>query len=177
MNQSSGIFPKFKIEPIQHIAKSEAEGRPVFVDREIVEIHIAGDAKSVVVRRVQESDKQRWPEQYEAFKKGLDQPLEGTPLNEWGSLPASRAAELKAMKIYTVEALADLDDNKIKNIGMGGRALVEKAKAFLDVSADQAVAERYAAENVKLKDDIEMLKQQMADLSKQVDKQRKPKAA
>lgn len=165
MNQPEfTVFPRFYIEAVQHSAKSEAAGRPIFEDREYVEIRIAGDNKSVVVRKVSEEDKQRWPTAYAAFKNGLEAPVEGTPLHHWPALSVSQVAELRALNINTVEALAALSDTGISKIGFNGRVMVAKAKAFLDTAKGTADAQKMAAENEALRADIEMLKEQIKAL-------------
>ena len=45
---------------------------------------------------------------------------------------------------------------------MGGTTLREKARAALKQAADSAVAEKYAAENAQLKQDIEQLREQLS---------------
>lgn len=166
---SNSIFPIFQTQAIQHNGKSEEAGRPIFEDREFVEIHIAGDNKSVVVKKVDDAIIGRWPEQYKAFKADKEAPLDGTPINEWPAITVSKAAELRAINIKTVESLAELKDTGIQRIGMGGRELVKKAQAFLKASKSTAAAQKFAAENVKLHDEIDMLKAQIKELADKMD--------
>lgn len=172
---SQSIFPIFKTQAVEVKAKSAEEGRPIFEDREFVEIHIAGDNKSIVVHPVRDEHKERWPEQYKAFKEGKEAPMEGTPLAEWPILTASKVAELHSMKIKTVEQLAEIKDSTINRLGMGARELVKQAQAFLDVSADVAAAQKYAAANEQLENEVAMLKQQIKELSDQITDQKKSK--
>lgn len=178
MNQS-GIFPKFFMKPVQNHAKSAEEGRPIFEDVEFIEIMIAGDAKSQVESKVSQKHIDRWPREYEAFKNGLEATVTGTPITEWPAITASRAAELKALKIFTVEALAEIPDTAIQRIGMGGRDLVTKAKAYIEAAKDGAAVERYAKDNESLRNEVDMLKEQLKELSASIDKKKpgpKPKA-
>lgn len=161
----NSIFPIFQIKPVQNNAKTAEEGRPIFEDREFVEIHIAGDNKSVVVKKVDESVIERWPEQYKAFKAGNDPIIDGTPIEEWPLLTVSKVAELKALNIKSVESLAELKDTGIQKIGMGGRDLVKQAGAYLKSAKSTAAAQKYAKDNEKLKDEIKMLKDQIKELS------------
>lgn len=171
---NTGIFPQFFIEPKEHKAKSLEAGRPIFVDQEYVRIVIAGDSKSSPVHKVNQSHIDRWPDHYRAFKQGHEAPIEGTPLNQWPSISASQAAELKALNIHTVEALAQLPDTGIQRIGMGGRELVKKAVAFLEAAKDTAAAQKYAAENERLRNDVEMLQQQIKELASLIDEKTSP---
>ncbi|MBL4680861.1 MAG: hypothetical protein JKY88_09080 [Pseudomonadales bacterium] len=172
MSQS---VPIFKTQAIEIKSRSAQEGRPIFEDREFVEIHIPGDNKSVVVHKVDQIHIDRWPEQYRAFKDGSEVPLEGSPVKEWPILTASRVAELHALKIKTIEQLAELKDASIDRIGMGGRELVKQAQAYLDVNKDTANAQKYAAENEKLHDEIDMLKAQIKEISDSITEQKEQK--
>lgn len=164
-NQSSGgVFPIFKIRAVQNKPRSLEAGRPIFEDVEWVDIHIAGDNKTVVSKKVTNEHRQRWPEHYAQFKAGNENPIVGTPLEQWPVLSASKVAELKAMNIRTVEDLSALTDSQIQNIGMGGRELVAQASAFIDAAKGNAGLEKLAAENSRLSDEVEMLKKQIQDL-------------
>ena len=164
-NQSSGgVFPIFRIRAVPNKPKSLEAGRPIYEDVEWVDIHIAGDNKTVVSKKVTAEHRQRWPEHYSQFKAGIENPIVGTPLEQWPVLPASKVAELKALNIRTVEDLSALTDAQIQNIGMGGRELVAQATAFIDAAKDSAGLEKLAAENSRLRDELEMLKEQIQAL-------------
>jgi len=62
---------------------------------------------------VRESEILRWPKHYEAWKKGQEVPIEGTPLDQWAVIPREKALELQAANIRTVEELADVTDIRI----------------------------------------------------------------
>ena len=156
--------PLFKSIPVEIKSKSEKEGRAIFEDKEVVEIRIPGDMKTVVTHKVSQKHIDRWPEHYKAFKEGMEAPLVGYPLTEYATLTASKVAELKYLNIRTVEELAGLNDSFISRLGMGGREMVQKAKAFIDVSADATQAQKYVAENERLSNKIELLKAQVAEL-------------
>ena len=172
-NQSNGgVFPFFKIRAVEDKPRSLEEGRPIFKEVEWVEIRIAGDTKTVVSKKVTDEHRQRWPEHYARFKAGIADPIIGTPLSQWPSLSTARVAELKALNIHTVEDLAGLSDSGIQNIGLGGRDLVAKAKAFMDAAKGNASVEKLAAENNRMKEELEMLKRQIAELG--AEPKRKP---
>jgi hypothetical protein len=74
--------------------------------------------------------------------------------------------ELKYLKFMTVEQVAGASDAQISALGAGYVTLREKAKAFLDLAKDSALAERLAADNERQANDIKDLKQQIVDLSR-----------
>ncbi len=161
----NSIFPEFYTEATQHRGRTEEEGRPIFVDRDFVRIHIAGDAKNVIERPVREDDKERWRPQYEAFKKGEEAPLDGTPLSEWGQLTKARVKELEAQNIRTLEALSEVRDSAIGGLGMGGRKLIKEAEAYLKAAKSKAGNAKLAKENARQQDEIDLLKKQIKELS------------
>lgn len=164
MDPENAIFPKFFIRAVENPAKTAEEGRPIFSDVEYVEIRIAGDKSTVIVKKVTDEHKRRWPRQYEQFKAGIEQHMEGTPLSEWSQLSASKVAEFKAMNIHTVEALSEVADGNIAKLGMGARELVQKAAKWLEVTKDNAKLDQIITENGKLADEVEFLKKQIREM-------------
>lgn len=161
----SGIFPRFYMEPVQNKKLTEQMGCPQFVDVEMVEITIAGDSKTLVVHKVRDEHRNRWPQHYEAFKKGQQAPTTGLPLKHCPLFTSAQVATMNANNIFTVEALAELNDAFIPKLGMGARGLVAKAKAYLNEAQGSAEVTKLAAENERLSREIEMLKEKMRSLS------------
>ena len=103
--------------------------------------------------RVNDHISRQYSREIEKFKstgQSVDD-MGGTPIEQWTLIDRRMAAELKAMHIHTVEALASLGDAGINALGMGGRGLVEKAKAFLEAADGGAPLSRLADENEALK--------------------------
>ena len=161
--QNGGVWPKFFHRPIQNKAKSEEAGRPVHDQVEWVDIIVAGDRNSKVSRKVSDIDKQRWPAQYQAFKSGNKMPLQGTPLEQWTQLGTDQVADLKSLGIMTVEMLAGLSDDQVANYGLGGHQLREKANAYIEIAANQAAPQHYAADNQRLSEEVIDLKRQLEE--------------
>ncbi len=165
MNQ--GITPVFFLEPTLNPKKTAEEGRPIYEDMERVRLFVAGDSYNQVVHPVDHALRERFPEAYRAFKEKREMHIEGTPIRQWGLLTPSNIAEFEAIKIFSVEGLAQIPDSSLQRI-MGLREWREKAKAWLATAKDSAAAVKYAAENVRLNDEIGELKRQMAELGAQV---------
>lgn len=154
------IDPRFHSKSVQMDFKSRQAGRPIFEDQEFVTIVIPGLRTVMLDERVNDEHRARWPEQYKAFIEGREAPVDGTPLREWpvALMTASRADELAYFHIRTVEQLAALGDDKVQNLGMGGRELRERAKLWLDVSKNGAAPlERMQAKLETLAADVERL--------------------
>lgn len=147
------VVPRFYIHTTENRAKSKEAGRPIFDDMEVVEVRFAGNRQTVSVfpahaqcGEVQDEEgnsrkityAERWPEQYKRFKLKAQQVAAGTPVDELPFLTQAKRSELKALSIYTAEALAALDGNELKNLGQGGRELKNQAQAYLDKAAGTA---------------------------------------
>jgi hypothetical protein len=111
--------------------KTEAEGREVYKEVEYIRILIPGDKTLSVFRPVQPSDKQRFPDQYRAFKAREGQAIQGTPLVGWPLITEAQRKELEYFNIYTVEQLAGVADGYVAGM-MGVQALKQAASKFLE---------------------------------------------
>ena len=94
---------------------------------------------------------ERFKHQFRQFKEHQVQTKAGTPLAHVPFLTAARQAELRALNVYTVEQLAGMDGQELKNIGPGGRELKNQAQAFIDESLVTAPSKALAIEFEKLK--------------------------
>jgi len=171
------LFVEFFTDAIENPSLSAKEGRPIFEDKEFVRIRFAGDQKNVLVApahmagtvRDEMTNKpltyaQRFPKHYEAFKAGLAYIGGGTPIKEAPFLTEANRKELAALNIHTLEALAELDGAALARLGMGGRALKDKAIAFIAKASGSADVTRLAGENAAMKEQIEAMQRQMAEL-------------
>lgn len=146
---------RFYLRPVLQELKSAQAGRPIYEDREYVEITVPGNRGSVHDTPVKEEHRRRWPTLYRAFKDGQEAPSEGTPLLEWPALSRSQVEELAHFHVRTVEQLAGLPDDALgRVVAMGGFALREKAQRFLDHAAGLAPLEAMAAKAER--DDVKM---------------------
>ena len=156
--------PRFFMDAYEDVAASQANGRPIFKQRELVQLMQPGSSNQPVFE-VNDEYRQRWPEQYARFKQGLEHSIEGTPLEQWPVLNKPMVLELKALQIFTVEQLAGMSDVHLQQIRMGGRRLRELAKAFLDEAEHQKLLTETLGRN-------ERLETEMAELRRQNEEQR-----
>ena len=170
----SKLYTTFYIRPVMNAFKSSQEGRPIYEEKEYIRIIVPGDSKTTVDCPVTDEFRMRFEKQYEKFKKGLAQAIEGTPLEMWPQMTVGLCAELKAMNIVTVEQLAALDDSKAQRI-MGSYDLRRKAQTFLDAAKGEADNNKISAELEKRDAEIALLKNQMAQLLNQTNAKAKAK--
>ena len=176
MSDKPHLHVEFYTDAIENKRKTIDSGRPIFEDVEMVRVKIAGDPKNTFVGpanaecgRDRETGekityKDRFPEHYRFFADHKGAAVIGTPLTEVPWLTASKAQELKALNIMTVEALAQLDGTLLQRIGIGARELKNQATAWLDKAEGSKVQAHFAAELSARDEVIEQLKRDIAAL-------------
>ena len=135
-------IPEFFLQAVKHPFKSEQAGREIFEDREFVRIITPGNMRSIPVEPVNDEHKRRWPRQYDAFQRGMEDPVEGTPLDQVAFLTPAVVQTLKALNVKTVESLAGVSDAILKDMPLGGRDLRQKAQTFLESADSTAPLDR-----------------------------------
>lgn len=106
---------------------------------------------------------QQWADQYiaayKAWQNGQELPLNGTPIKGWGVISPTQQETLISMKVLTVEDLAQINDEGIRRIGMGGVDLKNKANAWLAQLQDKGpITLKMASleqENANLRSDLD----------------------
>lgn len=157
----SAIAVGFGMMPVEDKSASEKAGHPVFVDREFFSARVPGDKNTHSLRFATKKDREMFPKAYAAFKQRDTVPVQGLPIEQWPQITRGQAMTFRAAGIQTVEALAEVHDGNIDKIGMSARELRAKARAFRDLAAETAAAQKIAAEN-------EALKLQMSDMQRQI---------
>lgn len=155
------LIPLFKNIAIKNEGKSAAEGRPIYDDMEVVEIRGPGTRNwqpfpahafarwvtdPATGEQTQQTYAERFAHQYAQFKLRSQQTKAGTPLEHVPFLTEGKRAELRASNIYTIEQLVHLDGQELKNLGVGGRDLKNRAAEYMaeakqNVPTTQLVAE------------------------------------
>jgi hypothetical protein len=165
---------------VKNELRSKMENRPIYDDREVCQLrypgkkdtsfHLASEPSHWIQdpetgEQAQVTYAERFPRQYRQFKEHLTQTKSGTPLAQVAFLTEARRAELRALNIYTVETLAAVDGQELKNLGPGGRDLKNQAVGFLEDAKSgapnaQMMAELEAmrARNALLEEDVKALK-------------------
>ena len=160
------VVAEFINHTVKNEAKSAKEGRPIYDDVEACKVRTAGSREWTMYpttaismyrddpqsgERVPVTYAERFSRQYRQFKERQTQTKAGTPLEHAPFLTEGRRAELRALNIYTVEALAAVDGQELKNLGNGGRDLKNKAIEYIEVSATGAPTTQMVEELAALK--------------------------
>lgn len=161
---NKGVTPIFFVEPIPDDKATEESGAVRMREQEMVRIVVAGDMLNVATSPVTEELKARFATQYEAWKqKRVELHIEGTPLKNWPMIPAIRIAEFNAAGVFSVENLSDVADTNLGRL-VDGRVWREKAKAWLASAKDNGAAAKYAAENERLRNDMNEMQKKIDEL-------------
>lgn len=94
---------------------------------------------------------------YEAFKEGKELPVEGTPLAMLPHLfTPAEIANCKSLNVFSLEVLAQANEETIQRLGMGGREMKNRAVAAVNHagtgSGTALEVSALKAENADLKD-------------------------
>jgi hypothetical protein len=148
-----GIYVSFEHRPIEDRSESVRQGRPIFRDVEYAVITVAG-GNSVVERELDDELRARFKAEYDAWKAGAEPPLHGMDIREWPAITRSRAEELRAQGVRSIEDLVAVPDTALARMGIGARALQQKAQAWLDA----------ASRTGTVAEEIQVLRAEVADL-------------
>jgi len=175
------IVAVFKQLSVHNEAKSKLAGRPQFDDVDVCELRYPGSRNTGVYpatafshwstdpetgEQVKVSYAERFPRQYRQFMERGTQTKSGTPLDYALFLTEARRSELRALNIYTIEALAAVDGQELKNLGPHGREAKNKAIEYLEDTDGKALARKLAQEleaavqkNAVLEEDLKILQE------------------
>lgn len=176
--ENARINIRFENFPILNQNASREKQRPIYDDMEVCRITMSGDrlnapvfpahseAPGYVERPDGTSEKvtyaQKYNRQYLDFKAGKAQTQAGTPLEELPFLTQAKRMELKALHIYTAEALASLDGQPLKALGQGGREWKNQAQAYLKNADGSADITKLASEVEGYKAEVERLRAELS---------------
>jgi hypothetical protein len=182
----AAVVALFRLHAVKNESKTLEAGRPIYDDVEVCEIRFPGSRAVSVFpatafshwqgdinsgEQIPITYAERFMRQYQQFKMHNPQTKSGTPLADAAFLTEARRAELRALNIYTVEALAAVDGQELKNLGHNGRDLKNRAQEFIDESkrgapnlAMQAELEQLRARNVVLEEDRKLLRERGKDV-------------
>ena len=158
-----GVFAKFYDRVIK-TDKILDNGLPEFLKKTYIEIRIR-DNNDIVDQPAREEDKRRFPLEYQRYLLEQKQVEKGTPLNQFAFLDVTQLETCKFRGIFTVEVLAELDDDKAKSIGLEKEK--ELAQKFLDVSKNNQVINDFAKKEKKYQAEIKKLKEEISRLKEE----------
>jgi len=171
----SRLAVKFYKRAVQLEHESNEAGRPIFKDFDFVRIMVAGDNLTEIDTFARESHIQRFPKQWLQYQASQDSSSDmmGTPLEQWTLISQSQAQELKGIKFYTVESIANASDYQLQRIGMIAgmqpHSFRDKAKSYLNLATETADASKRDEEINKLKQELAKKDEETAKIKAETD--------
>ncbi len=118
--------------------------------------------------RMPEEWAQSYRKAYQMWQNGQEIPLNGTAIKGWGVISPAQQEMLLRINILTVEDLAQVTEEGIRNIGMGAVDLKNKAAAWLAQMTDKGGATMKMAaleqQNAQLQGAVTTLERQVKEL-------------
>jgi hypothetical protein len=175
-NADSRLQVRFYKRPVQQEQESIEAGRPIYKEFDFVHICVAGDTLTEIDTYVLPSHKTRFPIQWAQYQNrvGASEPdVIGTPVAEWPLVSKSQAEELRAIKFYTVESIANASDQQLQRIGMvagmSPYAFRDKAKSFLNLAISSAETDKRDQEINSLKEELAKKELETAKMKAETD--------
>lgn len=172
------LYVEFYSRAVKQEFASQEAGRPIFADVTYVKIFTPSDQLTQIDTIAREDHKARFPRQWAHFMNKMNgqEQVVGTPVSAWTLLTPANAEELRALKFYTVELIANANDAQLQKLGMvagmSGHSLRDKAKAFLNIATDSAEEAKREAELAALREENARIKAEtdakIAEMQKQV---------
>jgi hypothetical protein len=160
-NADSRLQVRFYKRPVHQEQESLDAGRPIYKEYDFVHICVAGDTLTEIDTYALQNHKQRFPIQWANYmnRQGAnDEEVVGTPVSEWPLVSKSQTEELRAMKFYTVESIANASDQQLQRMGMSAGmspyTFRDKAKAFLNLATTSAETDKREQEINALKEEL-----------------------
>ena len=172
----SKLYIEFYRKPVLQPGKSREQGRAIYEEVDYIRIHVPGDKSSVIERPVSQQDIFRFQDRYNKWKAGQEEAVTGTPLSALPGMSPSKVEEYKFFKLVTVEQLAEANDNLGAKF-MSFQQDKQRAKAFLEVAANNAPIEKMNEELQKRDAEIENLKTMVEALQAQAKPSKRSVAA
>jgi len=165
-----GLAVRFYMKTIQDNPATMKAGRPIFKEREYVDIKVPGDRNSGWAGPARQEHQNRFPEHYRMFKSrvGNEEQIIGTLLTEWALMPRSLVEELGYFNVRTLEeliAMPDVHAQKFAQI----HGWKDKAKLHMQAAKDEAPALELQDKLAERDALIANLTEQVATLTRKMD--------
>lgn len=166
------LMVNFVKEPVHMTAASEKAGKQIYEDHDFI-IIISPGGKSDMKRPVKlqddergPSDPNRFPHAWAKFQNENHQAQDGLPLEQWAPLGKAHVIAFKGAQIWTVEQLANLPDTALQAVPvMDARKYRDLAITYLKQADGGAPLAALQTENATLKQDMEIMRAQIAELA------------
>ena len=137
-------------------------GLPIFKNVTYIEIRLKDNSTEVFNQPATEEKIKRFPKEYALYKLSKEQAKDGTPLEQFSFLSAAEIATCKNRGVFTVEALAELDFDKVNSLGLQNEHVL--AQMFLEEAGINVKIKKFADREKEYKAKIRELEEKIASL-------------
>lgn len=109
-NQQKGNPDKALLVSFEYAAQKKSDGS--YENVEMIKIWLGKNDE--IVRKVTPEDRVRFADRYDAFKKGEEVPLDGTPIAQCAFATPADVSACKAERIFTLEQLVETADERLQ---------------------------------------------------------------
>lgn len=139
MRTEEGDVIEFYPTMIQDWEATKEKGYPVFKKKHYIHFILPGDRLTDPHFPVREDHIAKYPVQWKAYlEKGDTSHMSGLPIEQWNMISREQAEELKFLKVYTVEDLANISETNATQSGMNLVKYRQMAIDYLVASKKQA---------------------------------------
>lgn len=156
-NKDEGVFARF-YDKYEKTDELNENGLPKFEQRTWVNIKIRDCSDEVDTRATREHIN-RFPQSYNLYLTKKEKLKEGTPLTMFAFLNPAQVECCEIRGIYTVEALAELDEEKALSIGLLDE--VKLAKKFIEMQGNNKDIKIYEEKIKELENTILRLENEL----------------
>ncbi len=153
--------------------KTTANGLPIFKNVTYVEIRLKDNNTEVFNQPASEEKIKRFPREYGMYQAAKQQAENGTPLNQFAFLTAAEIATCGNRGIFTVEALAGLSAEKVRDLGLENEHHL--AELFMQAAKSVDAVAVFARKEEEYLNEIEKLKYENNELKQIIKKNNKGK--
>lgn len=150
-------------------------GLPVFKNVTYIEIRLKDNSTEVFNQPATDEKIRRFPKEYALYQLSKKQVENGTPLEQFAFLTAAEIATCKSRGVFTVEALAGLDIDKVQSLGLQDEHVL--AEMFLEKSNNNKMLDDFAKKKVEYERALEALREQLAVVQRALNEERKKNVA
>ena len=150
-------------------------GLPVFKNVTYIEIRLKDNSTEVFNQPATDEKIRRFPKEYALYQLSKKHVENGTPLEQFAFLTAAEIATCKSRGVFTVEALAGLDIDKVQSLGLQDEHVL--AEMFLEKSNNNKMLDDFAKKEVEYERALEALREQLAVVQRALNEERKKNVA
>lgn len=167
LNDERNVRARFYDKAVKTDQTTE-NGLPIFKNVTYVEIRLKDNSTEVFNQPASAEKIQRFPREYMMYQSAKKQTAAGTPLDQFAFLSAAELATCRNRGIFTVEALAGLEPEKVQSLGLQNEHRL--AKLFLQKARENNTVAIFAHKETEYKEIIEKLNEKIRVLTQRLEK-------